>query len=237
VNVVAGSEHMLYNRTLLLEVSRAVKVYDSLHHSEYFINTMSGFSSEIAEVEHLLSIATHAGVQAVLTAHKTKLQKAEADQQKREAAAAQSQSATPAATPVAAIPTVSKILYTPIEDFAWDQGEYNSPTVSIFIDLDGVGAAKDRVESNFTTNGFDLKVTDLNGKNYRLLKDNLEKNIVPDKCKCVVKNNKIVLKLQKVKGEYSFDHWNSLTAKKKKDDATAAGAKKDPMGGEYGVAG
>jgi calcyclin binding protein len=197
---------------------------------------MSGFSSEIAEVEHFLSIATHAGVQAVLVAHKTKLQKAEADQQKREAAAAQTASTAPAAASVTfSAPVMSKILYTPIEDFAWDQGEYNSPTVSIFIDLDGVGAVKDRVESTFTANGFDLKVTDLNGKNYRLLKDNLEKNIVPDKCKCVVKNNKIVLKLQKVKGEYSFDHWNSLTAKKKKDDGAAGGAKKDPMGGEYGV--
>jgi calcyclin binding protein len=193
---------------------------------------MSGFSSEIAEVEHLLSIATHAGVQAVLTAHKSKLQKAEADQQKREAAQAAAAQAPPSTSVPAPASSTSKILYTPIEDYAWDQGEYNSPTVSIFIDLDGVGAAKDRVDSSFTTNGFDLKITDLNGKNYRLLKDNLEKNIVPDKCKCVVKNNKIVLKLQKVKGEYSFEHWNSLTAKKKKDDAVAAGAKKDPMGGK-----
>ena len=70
---------------------------------------------------------------------------------------------------------------------------------------------------------------DLNGKNYRLWKDNLDKDIVPEKSTYNVKKNKVIVKLRKVKGEYSFDHWTSLTAKKprtaKKD------TKEDPMGG------
>ena len=95
-----------------------------------------------------------------------------------------------------------------------------------------MGEAKDRVEANFSDNAFDLKVTDLKGKNYRLLKDNLEKNIVPSGCKCVVKSNKIVLKLQKVKGPHSYEHWNHLTAKKKASDAAGKSKKEDPTAGK-----
>lgn len=193
---------------------------------------MSGFSSEIEEVDHLLSIATFSGVKGALNAHRSKLLKAaELEKQSRETTQAAVSAAVHETSAPIRVPIVSKTQFIPIEDFAWDQGEYNSPVVSIFIDLEGVGEAKDRVDASFSTNGFDLKITDLKGKNYRLLKDNLDKNIVPDKSKCVVKNNKIVLKLQKVKGEYSYEHWNSLTAKKKKTEESAANAKKDPMGG------
>jgi len=184
---------------------------------------MSSFASEIVEVESLLTQATFEGVKSVLQSHLVKLKKAEAERVSKEAVKAQNGSAETAnvaetkPTVRAAIP--SKTAYIPIEDFAWDQGEYGSQTISIFIDLDGVGSVKDRVETNFTANAFDVKVTDLNGK-----------NIVPEKCKAIVKANKIVLKLQKVKGEYSFEQWNSLTAKKQKSNEPAA--KKDPMGGE-----
>jgi calcyclin binding protein len=66
----------------------------------------------------------------------------------------------------------------------------------------------------------------LNGKNYRLIKDNLDKDIVPEKSKFLVKKNKVVIKLQKVKGEYSFEHWTNLTSKKGSRDKVAE--KKDP---------
>lgn len=195
--------------------------------------------SEISEVESLLAAATYPSVKAVLQTHLNKLNKAETDRQQREidalkrAADLSSQASAPVERRVISGPSVSsKGAFVPIENYAWDQGEYNSPTVSIFIDLEGVGTVKDRVEASFTKTSFSVTVTDLNGKNYRLVKDNLEKDIVPDKCKCIVKNNKIVLKLQKIKGEYSFDQWTSLTNKKKKtDNAGAPDAKKDPMGG------
>ena len=44
------------------------------------------------------------------------------------------------------------------------------------------------------------------GENYRLLKDNLEKDIVPDSCSYKVKNNKVVIKLAKKKGEFSYEN-------------------------------
>lgn len=201
---------------------------------------MSEFSSELAETEHLISLATFSGIKALLQAHAAKLKKAEAERINREnatTAASVASSSTNSAS-VEKLSSTSaaplfKGTFIPIEGYAWDQGEYNSPVVSIFIDLDGVGTVKDRVEVNFTKSSFDLKVTDLNGKNYRLYKDNLEKNIVPDKSKFIVKSNKIVLKLQKVKGEFSYDHWSSLTAKKKKTEDAVADTKKDPMGGTF----
>ena len=41
-----------------------------------------------------------------------------------------------------------------------------------------------------------------------------------------MKKNKIILKLQKIKGEYSFEHWTNLTAKKPRDKVN--NDKKDP---------
>ena len=119
---------------------------------------------------------------------------------------------------------------------------------------------------------------DLEGKNYRLVKDNLEKDIDPAKSRIIVKANKVVVKLQKVsqggegtnrclfaggsfmyvylyltvyvvvgssyyalspchlcavcaqvKGEYSYEHWPRLTAKKAKE-ANRPDTKKDPSG-------
>jgi len=69
--------------------------------------------------------------------------------------------------------------FVPIEDFAWDQGSYNSPIVTVYVELDNVGSVKDSVKVDFTQSSFDITVTNLNGKNYRLFKDNLEKDIIP----------------------------------------------------------
>lgn len=46
--------------------------------------------------------------------------------------------------------------YMTFDSFAWDQGAYNSPKVSVYVPLDGVGAVKGRVKCCFTSRGFDL---------------------------------------------------------------------------------
>lgn len=38
------------------------------------------------------------------------------------------------------------------------QGGYNSPTVTVYVDLPGVGAVKDSVHCHFDRNSFDLTV-------------------------------------------------------------------------------
>jgi calcyclin binding protein len=205
---------------------------------------------EINETESLIGTAVFDGVKATLQAHADKLRKNLLKVQTAATAAASTAATTaadavaptelsPAASAAAAPQTSSKSVtggrrvggaaYIPIEDYSWDQGDYNSSTVTVYAELDGVGAIKDHVQVSFTPQGFDMCVSDLDGKNYRLLKDNLEKDIVPQESTFVVKKNKVILKLKKVKGEYSYEHWSSLTAKKKREESS--GAKKDPMGG------
>ena len=47
--------------------------------------------------------------------------------------------------------------------------------VAVYVDLEGVGSVKDQVKCHFTKSSFDLEVFDLQGKNFRLIKDNLDK--------------------------------------------------------------
>lgn len=53
-------------------------------------------------------------------------------------------------------PKKKRIRYATVDKFAWDQGSYNSPKVSVYVPLEGVGVAKERVSCSFTTRGFDL---------------------------------------------------------------------------------
>lgn len=46
--------------------------------------------------------------------------------------------------------------YTTVDRFSWDQGGYSTPKVSVYVPLEGVGAAKERVSCSFTSCGFDL---------------------------------------------------------------------------------
>ena len=81
-----------------------------------------------------------------------------------------------------------------------------------------------RAACDFTSCSFDLKIKDFNGKNYRLFKNNLDKEIVPGESKVVVKKNTIKLSMRKTKGQYGYDQWLELTAKKPKAEG---GAKTD----------
>ncbi len=62
----------------------------------------------------------------------------------------------------------------------------------------GVGAVKDSVSCTFKERGFDLIVDGLKSGPCRLLKTNLDKDIDPQMCKFIVKQNKVIVKLKKV---------------------------------------
>jgi calcyclin binding protein len=198
--------------------------------------------NEKEECELLLKQATFSGIKDVLQKHLSFLKILEGPvaalpipvPAKTETAVPSPKAAAIAAPPPpVGRPSVKAISvnYIPISDFAWDQGEYNSNTVSVFIDLPGVGAIKDNVDFSCTKSTFDLKILGLEGKNYRLIKDNLDKDIIVDESKIVVKKDKIVIKLRKVKGEYSYENWANLTGKKKRDASAEAEKKSNPMGG------
>jgi calcyclin binding protein len=130
---------------------------------------------------------------------------------------------------IAAPPTLSSssVKYKTIDKFSFDSGSYNSTTVTIYSPLHSIGShPESNIRCNFTKSSFDVTILDLNGANYRLLKDNLEHDIVPEESKMKIKANKIILKLQKVKSDYGmYDTWNELTSKKAK---TQSDKNKDP---------
>lgn len=131
---------------------------------------------------------------------------------------------TPESVPASKLtnPIVSESAkFTPVDRFSFDAGGYNSQFVTIYIPLPNVGSSipRDFIKCSFSKDSFDLIVTGLNGKNYRLYNNNLENEIIAEKSKYVVKSDKIVIKLAKVKGEYgSYDNWNQLSAKKGKKE-------------------
>lgn len=194
----------------------------------------SSLDTEITETESLLVQAQTPGVKKLLQNHLANLKNRILELSKP--APAPSPAPVPSAPVSSAvppkIPTIQKAgAFVPITDFAWDQGDHGSKDISIFIDLPDVGTAKDRVNCVFGKHSIDLTIMDLNGKNYRLINENLEKDIVPNECKTIVKANKIVLKLIKHKGQYSYESWTQLTSKKPRDAAEEAKKKDNPTGG------
>lgn len=149
--------------------------------------------------------------------------------------------AVPKHTPAKPLITTSK--YQSFPTYYFDAGSYNSPLVTVYIPLENIGQHdKSLINCQFTSGSFDLTVMDYNGKCYRLLNDNLEKDIDVSKSKYVVKPNKIIIKLGKIEGEYgSYDSWQQLTAKNKtkssggkpKDDANPAAGIMDMMKNMY----
>ena len=189
---------------------------------------------EIAEIDAIVGKTQFEGVKNVLLKYKAELQKKITSQSNTttNTSAAPSVSVNLSNKTVIVPPSLTSVgKYLPIENFAWDQGEHNSPTVTIYIDdLEGVGALpKENIVFTSTKASFELTVNDLNGKNYKLIKDNLEKDIIPEESNVVIKKSKILIKLKKKKGEYSYEHWSSLTSKKPRSEK--ADAKSDPMGG------
>ena len=121
-------------------------------------------------------------------------------------------------------------MWTTIQNLACDFGGYSGAKVTVYIDegLEGVGAIpRSNVTCDFTSDSFDLKVIGLNGRNYRVVKRNLEKDIDPAGSILKVRKNKVILKLAKVEGEYGFESWTRLTSTKSKEKKRAA--KKDPL--------
>ena len=125
---------------------------------------------------------------------------------------------TPVATATLPANPSPLLKYTAIDRFSFDAGQYNSQFVTVYVPLPGVGTVRDAVTCHFGKDSFDLIVPDLRGQSYRLYKDQLEKDIDTEKCKFIVKADKIIVKLAKIKGEYgSYDYWTKLSDPKKKN--------------------
>jgi len=190
--------------------------------------------SQITDLENLLSVAKHASNQSFLktklsdcktklaaipvTASATEDKKCDTSQSMSVPAATNTSTSTPPPPP-----KLAGLTYTPINNLYWDQGSYGSKhegRITVYLDdgLEGVGKVKDRVTCEFTKDSFDLKICGLDGKNFRIVQRGLEKDIIPAQCRHRVKKNKVLVYLAKKKGEYGYDNWTELVAKRKRKD-------------------
>jgi calcyclin binding protein len=82
--------------------------------------------------------------------------------------------------------------------------------LQIYAFLEGV--EQEKLETTFKPMSVDIKFHDVNGKNYRCAIPKLNKEIVPEKCKVVVKSTKVVITLVKA----SKGNWLDLHFKEDK---------------------
>ena len=80
----------------------------------------------------------------------------------------------------------------------------------IYVSLEGVDEQK--IESDFKLMSFDVKFHDIQGKNYRCAIPKLHKEIVPEKCKVLVKPTRVIITLVKA----SKGNWQDLHFKEDK---------------------
>ena len=80
----------------------------------------------------------------------------------------------------------------------------------IYVLLEGV--QEEKVETVFKSMSVDIKFHDVHGKNYRCAIPKLNKEIVPEKCKVLVKPSKVIVTLVKA----SKGNWLDLHFKEDK---------------------
>jgi calcyclin binding protein len=105
-----------------------------------------------------------------------------------EAAAAAEQ--TPKVIPLEIKKFQPIIQYTTLATFSWDQ-DYDK--VKIYITLEG--ASQEKIEAKFHSDSVDLKIHDVGGKNYRCSVPKLNKSIIPEQSKTLVKPKRIIVTL------------------------------------------
>ncbi|KAL5227182.1 hypothetical protein ABZP36_015447 [Zizania latifolia] len=129
--------------------------------------------------------------------------------------------AATSAAVVAAAAAPAGVSYVTLGSFSWDQ---DTDKIEIYVFLEGV--EQDKVETSFKPMSVDIKFHDVKGKNYRCAIPKLNKEIVPEKCKVLVKPTKIVVTLYKA----SKGNWMNLHFKEDKFKPSMD-KEKDPMSG------
>lgn len=135
------------------------------------------------------------------------------------------------ATPLfrTAVSAKDLLAYETVSTFSWEQTD---DTVKVLVPMEGV--SKDLVTVNFTATSFDLKVTGLNGRNYRCAVPKLLLKVAPDACSFMVPKSqkRVVIKLAKASSSgYAEKHWSELKEKPTSIKPPQPGAKEDPSAG------
>lgn len=174
------------------------------------------FALDLEELKHLQSIAKRPRVVSLISTEIHNLEKLSKD----------SPSAPTAKVP-APIATATKVVSNPLlqyhtlASFSWDQ---DNDKVKIYVSLEGVD--QEKIEADFKAMSFDIKFHDVQGKNFRCAIPKLHKEIVPEKCKVLVKPTRIIITLVKAsKGNWLDLHFKEDKLKPNLDK------ERDPMAG------
>lgn len=172
-------------------------------------------SLDLEELRHLQSIAKRPRVVGLISSEIRNLEKLSKEN-------AASTVSPPTPVPLAArVVSTPALSYITLSSFSWDQ---DSDKVKIYLSLEGV--QEEKVEKTFKPMSFELKFHDVQGKNYQFGMPKLNKEIVPEKCKLIVKPTRVTVVLPKAsKGNWLDLHYKDDKLKPKLDD------NKDPMAG------
>ncbi|KAJ8762041.1 hypothetical protein K2173_006643 [Erythroxylum novogranatense] len=132
--------------------------------------------------------------------------------------------ATSVPTPISTVaksPSTAGLNYSTLASFSWDQ---DNDKVKIYVSLEGV--EQEKIQADFKPISFDVKFHDVQGKNYRCAVPKLNKEIVPEKCKVLVKPTRVIITLVKAsKGNWLDLHFKEDKLKPNLDK------ERDPMAG------
>ncbi|KAL4480362.1 hypothetical protein ABPG74_020878 [Tetrahymena malaccensis] len=163
---------------------------------------------DLEELKSLLTQSRRANVQELLKkqirhieVEIEQIQKAQAsqEQQKSQALEEEKLSAKPA-------DQQQNLKFITLTKYAWDQSGQNV-NVSLYID-DISKVNPSNVQVTFSEQSFEVKVLDLNGKNYKFAIPKLYDKIKPSESKYVIKSSSISIKMKATKS-----YWSQLTYK------------------------
>lgn len=185
------------------------------------------FSEDIEELQNLLNLSRRPLVQKLLKDKIDDLEKSGAPPPSEESMEIDAEPLTLSPPPPKPVvverhPIFPQISYSTLPSFAWDQ---DNERIKVYISLEG--ASSENIFSEFKKQSVDVKIHDLNGKNYRFGVPKLEKSIDPTESKVIVKPKRVIVSLKKSER----GNWLDLNYKESKLKPKDKMDDKDPMGG------
>ncbi|KAL7211442.1 hypothetical protein ACSBR2_014331 [Camellia fascicularis] len=176
---------------------------------------------DLEELRQLQSIAKRPRVVSLISSEIRNLEKLSKEAASTVTSQAQTPSPTPTPIPTAKVASNPALNYLTLGSFSWDQ---DNDKVKIYVSLEGVD--QEKIETVFKPMLIDIKFHDVQGKNYRCAIPKLNKEIVPDKCKVIVKPTRVIITLPKAsKGNWLDLHFKEDKLKPNLDK------ERDPMAG------
>ncbi|WOL14550.1 calcyclin-binding protein-like [Canna indica] len=173
---------------------------------------------DLDELRHLESIAKRPRVLSLLA---SEIRNLDAKLARVTAATSAAQQATVSEGTAPVNVGAASRIYVTLGSFSWDQ---DNDKIKIYISVEG--AEQEKMVTDFKPMSVDIKFHDIHGKNYRFAIPKLNKEILPDKCKLVVKPTRVIVTLVKA----SKGNWLDLHFKEDKLKPNLE-KEKDPMAG------